>query len=80
MTLNQIKELLKQKGIWRCKIVESRDMTKIGMFELHVPRTSKARARDLISNYIPIGFRVEIKEIKNPLKYKKYTYLHVCTK
>lgn len=75
MRLGQLKALLKKEGIWRCEIVQSEELSRIGVFELHVPTTSKVKVSNFIYNHIPMIYRVEVREMKNPLKHKKYTYI-----
>lgn len=72
MTFNQIAEALRNEGIWRCFIVE---LQSAGRIEIHVPKTSKAKAVDFIHNNLPCGIIVTIKEMASPLMYKKYTYI-----
>lgn len=69
---------LEKFGIWRCKFVEySFDSGKIGIIEMYVPKTTnKTKIHDFIYDYAPAACTVQIKEMKNPLKYRKYTYFH----
>ncbi len=75
MTLNDLKRLLREYGIWRAKVVQSQALIKINAFELHVPKTSLTKVSRFIWLHIPATYRVEVRELDKPLKLKKYTYL-----
>lgn len=67
---------LKKLGIWRCKFVEYHfSYDKRGIIEMYIPKTTdRSKIADFIYNYTPAVCVVQVKEMKNPLKHKKYTY------
>lgn len=69
---------LEKLGIWRCKFVEYHFcFDKLGIIEMYVPKTTdRSKITDFIYNYVPVACAVQVKEMKSPLKYKKYTYLY----
>lgn len=59
-------------GIWRLQILEEEEMT----LTIVVPATTdRAKVAAFIHNELPAGVYKKIVTMKNPLQYKKYTYL-----
>lgn len=82
MNFKQIENNLIDFGIWRCKFVTYNfNQDKLGIIEMYIPKTvSRAKISDFIYNCIPAGCMVQVKELKNPLKLKKYTYSYEINK
>ena len=77
MNFKYFQQGLEKVGIWRCQFVEYHfAYDKLGVIEMHVPKTTdRTKVADFIYNYTPAAAcRVQVKEMKNPLKHKKYTY------
>lgn len=76
MNFKQLMHSLEKLGIWRCKFVEYHfSYDKLGIIEMYAPNTTdRTKVADFIYNYTPAACRVQVKEMKNPLKHKKYTY------
>jgi hypothetical protein len=71
---------LKRFGIWRAMII-TRPITlddlqnTVGYMEIHVPKTSLHKMSDFVLTCTPFDINVVVKEMKNPLKWKKGNYL-----
>lgn len=76
MNFKQLMHNLEKLGIWRCKFVEYHfSYDKLGIIEMYVPKTTdRFKIADFIYNYTQSACVVQVKEMKNPLKHKKYTY------
>lgn len=70
---NQLTWAMMINGVWRVisEDVGPRDMV------VYVPKTSLAKAKVLVDLYGHMNTRYEVKELHNPLKFKKYTYKRV---
>lgn len=76
MNFKQLMRSLEKLGIWRCNFVEYRFAHgKLGIIEMYVPKTvDRTKITDFIYNCTPAACVMQVKEMKNPLKHKKYTY------
>ncbi len=61
--------IFKVKGVWRAEIESSPNEIII-----YVPKTSLNRAKEIAQKEIPIAIKHHVREIKNPLKLKKFSY------
>lgn len=76
---------LKHYGIWRA-LIEERFIidtnTQQAFIEVTfcVPKTSSTRVKQFIKDCTTIGSKVVVRELKSPLRFKKFSYNFVCKK
>lgn len=76
---------LMRYGIWRA-VVEKRFVvdasTRQAYIEItfYVPKTSSTSVKNFIKDCTSVGSSVVVKELKIPLRFKKFSYDFVCNK
>lgn len=70
MTVNGIKWQLITNNVWRAII----EVSKIGCVDLYVPKSQIRKVENLMKNCGNHAIRYSVRELHNPLKFKKYHY------